>query len=152
MKHLKTFEGFNYDKSRYVGILDKINNAKVGDILPEDIIYQYVEYLVVSGSLTQEYGSSFVDGDLGERIEKYIKYKLMELPIDEIDLDEFELDEEVAEEYAEKFEKTKYYPPLVVGAKSPKFGTYRIIDGNHRGNGLKRAGEKTVLAFVGMKN
>jgi hypothetical protein len=152
MKHLKIFEGFNYDKSRYVEILNKINSAKVGDILPEDIVYQYVEYLVVSGSLTQDYGSSFVDGDLGERIEKYPSYKLMELPIGEIDLDEFELDEEIADEYAEKFEKTKYYPPLVVGAKNPKFGTYRIIDGNHRGNGLKIAGEEFVLAFVGIKN
>jgi hypothetical protein len=156
MKHLKTFENFNqfksdYYKGRYEKELNIVRNANIGDIFENEVVYMYVEFLVTHGSQMQEYEDSFGEGDLGERLEKFPRYKLMKLPIDEIDLKEFTLDTEVADEYAEKYKKSGYYPPLVVESKDKIYNTYRIIDGNQRGNGLKRAGEKMVLAFVGIK-
>ena len=153
MKRLKLFEEYNnyqsdYHKSRYEEYVNKVKNAKLGDIFEESDIYMYVEYLVTHGSQSQDYDDSFVDGDLGERIEQYESYRYELVPIDDINLDEFTLYEDVAEEYAERYKKTKTYPPLVL---EPKDRYYRIIDGNHRGNGLKLAGVDKVYAFVGIE-
>lgn len=157
MKYIQQFENFNgfkndYWKGRYEKELDKVLNAKIGDIFQNEVVYMYVEYLVTHGSQMQDYEDSFGEGDLGERLDNFPRYKFMEIPLDEIDLREFMLDTDVADEYAMKYKETGYYPPLVVEPKDRIENTYRIIDGNQRGNGLKRAGEKTVLAFVGMKN
>jgi hypothetical protein len=157
MKFIQKFENFNpyksdYYKGRYEKFLNLVRNANIGDIFDNEVIYLYVEFLVTHGSQMQDYEDSFGEGDLGERLDKFPRYKFMEIPLDEIDLREFLLDDEVADEYAEKYKKTGYYPPLVLEPKDSIENTYRIIDGNQRGNGLKRAGEKIVLAFVGMKN
>lgn len=129
-----------YHEQRYKEDLDAVMNAKVGDVLDHDIIYQYIEYLTIQAG---KYEYSFVDGDLAERIEEYSKYILKELLLDAIDLDEWDVDKDVAEEYRLKYLKGKEYPPIVVDAQ------YSIIDGIHRANGLKRAGMTKILAFVG---
>jgi len=139
MKHLKYFES-----SRFDFIMNIINNAKIGDILPEDIIYQYVQEL-------HNY-EDFENGDLGERIEEFSTYKLLKIELDNIDLDEFELDQCRAEEFAEKYKETEYYPPIIISNELAFNNDYRIIDGNHRANGLKMVGEKYVKAFVGWEN
>lgn len=116
--------------------MEIIKNTKVGDVLSEDIIFQYIEQL--------HNEEDFIDGDIVDRIEEYEKYELQKIELDDIDLDEFQLDEELAEEFGEIYKKTDYYPPIVIDEN------HRIIDGNHRGDGLKMIGEKYVLAFVGI--
>lgn len=131
------------DEQRYKKHLDKIMNAKVGDIVDNDDIYQYVEYLTIQAG---KYEYSFVDGDLAERIEEYSQYVLKELLLDAIDLDEWDVDRDTANEYRLQYLKGKEYPPIVVDAQ------YSIIDGIHRANGLKRAGLTKILSFVGIEN
>jgi len=163
MKYLKTYEsihpsspdyGDNFNKimkarkkesilrtkNRREEIFNKINNFKVGEIISEHIIYSYVQEL--------HNEEDFVDGDISERIEEYPDYKLQLIKLDDIELDEWELDEELALEYGEKFKNTNYCPPLVIDDSKP----HTIIDGNHRGNGLRMVGEEYVKAFVGIKN
>jgi hypothetical protein len=131
------------DEQRYKKHIDEVMNAKVGDVLDNDDIYQYVEYLTIQAG---KYEYSFVDGDLAERIEEYSKYVLKELLLDALYLNEWDLDKVDVEEYRLKYLKGKEYPPIVVDAD------YSIIDGIHRANGLKRAGLTKILAFVGLKN
>lgn len=131
------------DEQRYKKHLDAVMNAKVGDILSNEDIYQYVEYLTVRAD---KYTYSFVDGDLAERIEEYSNYVLKELLLDAIDLTEWEVDKDIANEYRLQYLKGKEYPPIIVSAD------YSIIDGIHRANGLKRAGLTKILAFVGIEN
>lgn len=139
MKHLKLFESYN----RYEKTLNEINNAKVGDILDESTIYTYVEYLNNKSNI-HDYEESFIDGDLGDRIEEYSKYKLMNIQLSKIDLDDFYLDDDEMLHYVELYKKYKTYPPIVLDSK------YDIIDGNHRANALKHIGKDKILAFVGI--
>lgn len=138
MKHLKLFEEFG----RYTKYLEQIKNAKVGDVLPEEVIYMYVEYLN-DYSPIHTHEDSFIDGDLGDRIEQYSNYKLEKVPIDRLDLSEWELYDDTIEEYTEEYEETKEYPPIVLDSD------YGIIDGIHRANAICDAGESEILAFVG---
>jgi hypothetical protein len=146
MKYLKTFENYTFksesQEKRYKPILDKIYNAKVGDILDNDVIYQYVEFLTDSAD---KYEESFVDGDLGERIDKYDKFILKLIPIDKINIDEFYLYQIDVDNYGIMYNKTKTYPPIVLEAD------FTIIDGTHRANALHNYGVKDILAFVGIK-
>lgn len=135
--------------SRFDQIMNIINNTKIGDVLPEDIVYQYVQEL--------HQDDDFIDGDLGDRIERFSKYRLQKIELSYIDLDEFNLSEEIADEFAERYKETGYYPPIVLEytcrckiACDCEY-LYRIIDGNHRANGLKHIGETYILAFVGLK-
>jgi len=135
---IKTFEAYNnhYKTLRRNQIFDKIENAKIGDILPESDIYNYIEYLHEQ--------DDFTEGDIAKRIEEFSKYQLRIVPIDKIDIYEFGLDEDVAKNYSEMYNQTNKYPPIVLS------DTYRIIDGNHRTNALNDLGIKTIKAFVGM--
>ena len=152
MKYLKKFENFEYkfrnliQKDRYKPILEKINNAKVGDILSNDIIYQFVEYLT---DICWKYDECFVDGNLGERLDKYQNYKLDYINLDDINLDEWELDDDIVEDYKIIYKNTTHYPPIVVETGEYSY-LYSIIDGNHRANALKKAGETKILAFIGI--
>jgi len=139
MKFIKLYESFN----RYEKVLKDVEQCKINDTLPESIIYQYVEYLNDKSCLwTHE--ECFIDGDLGDRIEKYNTYVLKEVPIDLIDLEEFTLQDDISEEYAKEYEKTGKYPPIVLT------DDYQIIDGNHRVNALYSLGIDEILAFVGV--
>jgi hypothetical protein len=131
------------DEQRYKKHLDVVMNAKVGDVLSNEDIYQYIEYLTIQAD---KFEYSFVDGDLAERIEEYSNYILKELLLDALDLTEWEVDRDIANEYRLQYLKGKEYPPIVVDSE------YSIIDGIHRANGLKRAGLTKILAFVGIEN
>jgi len=61
MKHLKIFESFLPRAQHFKNIC--WYNAKIGDVLPEEDIYQYIQ------SIHDDYEGSFIDGDLGDRIE-----------------------------------------------------------------------------------
>ena len=116
--------------------------AKIGDIVPEEYIYNYCQYL------HDDYEGAFVEGDLGDRIEEYGKYKLMEIPISEISLDEFDLDDWAVGDYKDKIKETNDYPPIVLDDK--QYGKHRIIDGTHRINAIKELGLKTIKSWVGV--
>lgn len=133
MKHLRIYETY----TRFEKIMDIIKNTKIGEILTEDIIYQYVEQL--------HNEEDFIDGDIRDRIEQFTKYKLQIVKLDDIDLYEFMLDEELAEKFAEQYKNTGFYPPIVLE------DDYRIIDGTHRANGLEMIGKEHIKAFVGIK-
>ena len=125
-------------KNTNIGIYKKLligELPKIGTVLPESEIYQYVESL--------HNDEDFIDGDIGDRIEEFPKYTLMEINISSLDLEEWELDICVAEEYSEVFKNTGYSPPIVVSDECS------IIDGLHRANSVNLCGKKSILAFVG---
>lgn len=136
IKSFKLFESSKYWQERVDRIMNQIYSAKVGDILPEDIIYQYVEIL---------HGNhDFVDGDLGKRIEKYKNYQLVEVDINKLNIDEYYLFDDLVDEYVDIYNKTKKYPPVVITSG------YRLIDGNHRSNALNKLGFNKIKAFKGI--
>ncbi len=130
-----------YAEKRRKEIFDKINSVKVGDIVEEHIVYVYIEEI-------HSNEEDFYDGNISERIEEYTNYKLQIVKLNDIILDEWTLDEDEALEFGNKFKETDYIPPIVLDDSNPHI----IIDGNHRANGLKMVGEKSVEAFVGIKN
>ena len=131
----KIFE--NYKQKRIDNIMNIINSCKIGDIIDEDIIYQYVQIL---------HGNhDFIEGDLGKRIEEYSKYKFSEIDISKLNIDEYYLFDNLVDKYVDKYNKNGYYPPIVIS------NTNRLIDGNHRSNALNKLGFKKVKAFVGIK-
>lgn len=136
MKHLKVFESFLPRKEHFLNLC--WYNANIGDILYEEDVYQYVQ------SIHDDYESSFVDGDLGDRIEEFEQYKLKLIPISEIDIDEFSIDTSKMREYMIEYKKSDNYPPIVLNDE------YGIIDGTHRVNALERLGIKEVKAWVGI--
>lgn len=138
----------DYHKQRYQEDLDLINNAKVGDVLPHGVVYQYVEYLTLMAGQAK-YEDCFVDGDLAERLEYWDSYTLKELPMDKVGTWEWNTDQSDVEAYKMKYLENKEYPPIVVDKFSPGEDYYCIIDGTHRAKALKKAGETTILAFVG---
>lgn len=127
-------------------LINKVVNSPVGTELPESDIYQYCEYL-------QQYHEDWEEGNIDERIEKYSKFKLIDLPLDLVDLHRFHIDDEKVEDFKQKFSEQKTYPPIIVDKKSGGLnkGLFEIIDGNHRANALHHLGEKTIKAWVGVK-
>lgn len=128
------FENFNYDYTN--------KNVTIGDVYSENDIYPYIQKL-------HRNEDDFYDGDIGDRIEEFPKYKVAEIPIDKINMDEYELDDDYVEEYVEKYEELGTYPPIVLGEYEYNWG-YNIIDGTHRANALKDAGLKSIICFVGL--
>lgn len=142
MKYLKIFESFLPRKNQILNLC--WYNAKVGDILDESEIYQYVQQL-------HRNEDDFSDGNLGERIEEFSKYQLKEVPIKDINIDEYYLDEDYEEDYIQKFKETDNYPPIVLDGdtKWSYQNKFTIIDGTHRVNALDKLGIKTIKAWVG---
>ena len=137
MNYIKTYESF----PRKENILNMCwHNAKVGDTLPESDIYQYVE------QLHRNY-EDFIDGDIGERIEKNSKYTLQYIDIKDIGIDEYDLDDDYVNEYIKKYEESNNYPPIVLDERY--YNMYNIIDGTHRANAINDIGHKTIKAWVG---
>jgi hypothetical protein len=144
MKYLKTYKIFEVNKRlENRAHLDECwYSAKIGDTVPMDYIYNYVEYL------HDDYDSAFIDGDLGDRIEEYERYILCELPTSELDLEEFQLDDDKMIEYKEMIEKSGDYPPIVV-CNQEGTDLLRVIDGTHRGVAVAQMSD-TVKAWVGI--
>jgi len=133
MKYLESYKSHRCQK-----IINEINSTKIGDILPESTIYQYVECL--------HGNDDFVDGNLGERIEWYPEYELIEIEPYKLNLDDYYLFDDLKDEYKDKYTKTDYYPPIVIDHNNI------LIDGNHRGNALNELGIKKIMAFRGIGN
>lgn len=137
IKSFKLFESNKYWQERVNSIMNKIDSAKIGDIISEDIIYQYVQIL---------HGNhDFTDGDLGKRIEKYSSYQLVEVDINKLNIDEYYLFDDLVDKYVEEYKKRGSYPPPVVTSK------YKLIDGNHRSNALNKLGIQKIKVFRGVK-
>ena len=142
MRYLKKYKVFESNES----ILDLCwYNAEIGQILPESDIYEYIKKL-------HRNEDDFYDGDLGDRIGEFSKYKLMEIDIDKINIDEWELDIDYLKDYKNKFKENNNYPPIVLDGDTDYSykNKYTIIDGTHRVNALDRSGIKTVKAWVGI--
>lgn len=140
MKRLKDFKKFSINENRN----DKLytnKNINIGDIYDESDIYNYVSRL--------HNEDDFIDGDLGDRIEKYPNYKVMEISLDKINTDEYMLDDDLVDDYLELYKKTDIYPPIVLGKL--EYGKYNIIDGTQRSNALIKNGNEKIIAFVGLK-
>lgn len=136
---IKTFKLFEskYWQERVDRIMNQINSAQIGDIIPEDIIYQYVE--IIHGN------HDFIDGDLGKRIEKYDRYQLVEVDIKDLNIDEYYLFDDLVDKYVNEYNKRGSYPPPVITHKNI------LIDGNHRSNALNKLGIKKIKVFKGVK-
>jgi len=130
LKSFKLFENSN-------NIINIINSTKIGDILDVDTIYKYVKK--IHGD------SDFINGDLGKRIKKYKKYKLVEINIKDLNIDEYYLFDELVSKYIKKYKENNYYPPIVIT------DDFILIDGNHRSNSLNKLGIKKIKAFKGIK-
>jgi hypothetical protein len=142
-KHIKTklTEYINEQKlnEQYTNI-----NIKIGDVYLESDIYRYVQKI-------HRNEDDFYDGDIGERIERFPKYQIAEIPIDKIMMDEYYIDDDDVNVYIEKYKQIGTYPPIVLGYYDNRWG-YNIIDGTHRANALKKAGLKSIICFVGLNN
>ena len=147
MNHIKKFENFNisYKKQthedRYKKYVDQVNNSKIGDILTNDVVYMYTQYLTI---LADKYDDLFIDGDLDERLDEYDNYILKEIDIDDLNLDEWDIYYDLIDHYQELYHENKNYPPIVIDEN------YSIIDGTHRANAIKNIGYNKILAFVGL--
>lgn len=135
IKSFKLFES-SYWQERVDKIMNQVYSTKVGDYLPEDIIYQYVQ--IIHGN------HDFIDGDLGNRIENYSKYQLVEVDINDLNIDEYYLFDDLVDDYISMYNKTKKYPPVVITSE------YKLIDGNHRSNALYKLGFSKIKAFKGV--
>jgi hypothetical protein len=134
---IKSFKLFESWEERVDKIMKQIYSAKTGDILSEDIIYQYVQIL---------HGNhDFVEGDLGDRIERYNRYELVEIDINKLNINDYYLFDELVEEYIEEYKKRGSYPPPVITHD------YTLIDGNHRSNALVKQGLNKIKVFKGLK-
>jgi hypothetical protein len=142
MKHLRIFESFLPKKIQILNLC--WYNAEIGDVLDESDIYQYFQQL-------HRNEEDFYDGDLGQRVEEFSKYKLELIPIDKINIDEYELDLDYMKDYKKMLKETNNYPPIVLdGDTKWSWGNnYTIIDGTHRVNALHRSGMKSIKAWVG---
>jgi hypothetical protein len=119
-------------------ILDIIYGCKIGDFLSNRVIYQYVYYL---------HGNrDFIWGSLGDRINKWDKYQLVKIDITKLNTDEYYRFDSLVEEYIIEYERRGIYPPPVVT------NDWKLIDGNHRSNALKKLGIWDILVFRGIKN
>jgi len=130
---MKTFGDFLIEENIFTN-----KNVKIGQIFKESQIYTYIQKL-------HRNQDDFIDGDIGERIERYKQYKVQAVNIEDIDIKEFDLIDEYVEDYVKEFEKKKTYPPIVLA------NDYQIIDGTHRANALEELGHKKIVAFVGIK-
>lgn len=160
MKYLKLYEQFRLFEAKKKNCFDKVKNfkqfvneqkinenytntnIKVGDVYSESDVYPYIQKL-------HRNEEDFYDGDIGERIERFPKYQVAEIPIDKINMDEYQLDDDYVDDYVEKYKQIGTYPPIVLGYYDNNWG-YDIIDGTHRANALKNAGLKSIICFVGL--
>ena len=117
-------------------------NINVGDVYSESDVYPYIQKL-------HRNEDDFYDGDIGERIERFPKYVVADIPIKKINMDEYELDDDYVDDYIEMYKKSGTYPPIVLGYYDNNWG-YDIIDGTHRANALRKLGVKSIISFVGL--
>ena len=75
---------------------------------------------------------------------KYNNYKLVEVSLNDLNINEYYLFDNLVNEYSEEYEKTGYYPPIVISHNN------KLIDGNHRSNALKKSGLNKIKAFKGI--
>ena len=106
------------------------------NLVPNEKVYKMVQ------KIHRQY-DDFIDGDLGERLDEYDWYKLMDVPISKINLDEWDVQDWLVDDYVQNLKNSLNYPPVVLGSD------YSIIDGIHRINALHKLGIETVTAYVG---
>ena len=108
-------------------------------VVTNDMVYQLVQ------KIHRDY-DDFIDGDLGERLDKYKNYDLKEIDISNLNLEEWDVQDYLVDEIVQQMKQDKNYPPIVVDSQ------YGIIDGIHRANALDELGFKTIKAYVGIED
>lgn len=119
------------DKEQQV---EAVKRGKLGAALPEQYIYFYVESL--------HNAQDFLKDTIAGRIKQFSKYRLTLLPIQKVHFN-YEPNKNKANAFKEEFLKKGSYPPIVVGSN------LSVIDGTHRVEGLRLAGETEIRAWVG---
>jgi hypothetical protein len=131
MKYIKLFE--NFYKSDVEDTFDFMKTHKVGDIISNETLYNYVDAMH-----NFEMDNDFIK----DHILKYRKFKLIELNLKDLNLDNTSL--LLVNEYIEMYKENNWYPPII-------YDTYEdiIIDGYHRATALDKLGKDKILAWVG---
>lgn len=117
-------------------------NINIDEVYSESDVYTYIQKL-------HRNEEDFYDGDIVERIEKFPKYIVADIPINKINMDEYQLDDDYVNDYVEMYKQMGTYPPIVLGYYDNSWG-YDIIDGTHRANALRKLGIKSIISFVGL--
>lgn len=107
--------------------------------IPTATIYQMVQ------EIHRNY-DDFIEGDLGDRLDKYSYYQLQSIALKDLDLDEWQVHESLVADIKKQIQGASQYPPIVVGADMS------IIDGIHRANALRELGYSKVQAYVGLQD
>jgi hypothetical protein len=115
-----------------------LDNSMSSKIIPNEKVYQLVQ------KIHRNY-DDFIDGDLGDRLDKYDYYELKYIDIDNINLEEWEVQDYLVDDIEDEMKNNNDYPPIVVSHKMS------IIDGIHRANALNNLGYKTIKAYVGIR-
>jgi hypothetical protein len=139
---VKNWKQFLNEQKLTESFTDK--NVNIGDVYSESDVYPYIQKL-------HRNEDDFYDGDIGERIERFPKYVVSDIPINKINMDEYELDDDYVDDYVEMYKKSGTYPPIVLGYYDNNWG-YDIIDGTHRENALRKLGVKSIISFVGLND
>ena len=109
--------------------------------LPDIELSSDIYDLVESNHLRQE---DFIDGDLGERIEAYDKYELVEINLADVNLDEWLVDQELVGEYVDEMKNESDVPICIISDSNS------IIDGIHRLNMFKVLNYENVWVYQGL--
>lgn len=118
----------------------EFGDYEIGSVVPEQLVYE-----LVRGIHYQE--DDFDEGNLGDMIEEYENYELIEVNVSDLHDVFAMIDDYLVFEYSDMDISTM--PPIVLGHFDN--GEYLILDGNHRITVLRNLGIETVKAFVGIK-
>lgn len=117
---------------------------RVGDVVPEYEVYNLVKKLHYS---EEDFDSG--EGSIGELIEEYEQYKVVEVPLYQLHNVFVSIDDYLVFEYTDL--DPREMPPIVLGYFDDS-DEYLILDGNHRVTMLRELGIEKTVAFVGIKN
>jgi len=88
----------------------------------------------------------FIDGDLGERIEKYNSYQLVKINLEnDIDLEEWFIDDFLVDKYMDEIRESPETTPMCLIDSD-----FSIIDGTHRLNAFYNLSFKNIFVYKGM--
>jgi hypothetical protein len=113
-----------------------MHTFSIGQRVSSDLVYSVVQRI-------HRNDDDFVDGDIGERLEKFDEYEVKMLKISTIDLDEWDVQPDLVEEFANLSKETAF--PIVYDIVDKS-----IIDGIHRANAAHMRGETEIVALVGI--
>jgi hypothetical protein len=131
LKHLKSFESYT------IQTVNSLLKHTRGNIVTSKEVLDYVK------SKHRDL-DDFEIGDLEEKILKYPNYKLLNVPISNIETPDKEINEDDVRIFQNLYSKTGQYPPIILDKQ------LNIIDGLYRLAAVKRSGDVSIKAYVGI--